>query len=210
MNSRSVGRLRLQTCLACSRLLPRHNHRGLCGPCQSLCGGQAHGFLLLAGAVVVTTTPCLPLEEATMTQNLRRHLSAWAAALLLTALTLGLFVPAASAHNATKRVSYRECTTTTQMVKVYTHKAPGKAGATNNSYTYKPMQRTTCVTKYKPISRPHIHKTERVCTYMTLAGGAVGAAAGAPGVGTAAAGGAVGGAIGYESCRLLPSIVWLG
>lgn len=149
-----------------------------------------------------------------MTKQLRRQLSAWAAALLFAALALGVFIPAAAAHNATKNVTRErtECSYEYRMVEVVTWKASGKAGALNRHTSYK--QELVRVCKKVPytvtIGRPHLHVTERVCTYVTLAGGAVGAAAGAPGVGTAAAGGAIGGAIGYESCQLLPSIIWLG
>ena len=79
--------------------------------------------------------------------------------------------------------------------------------------SYELRQREHCIQVPYPAqaSRRHIHTSGRVCTYIVLAGGAAGGALGASGgPGTGAAGAVLGGAAGYEVCRMLPRIIWLG
>lgn len=126
-----------------------------------------------------------------MTKRPRKRLAALFAAVLLSAGSLAVFAPSASAHTATKVVNKYTCT-----------------------HTYVPEflgYETSCSFVPTTVNRAHFHTTERVCTWITaggaVAGGLVGLSGGPAGP---VVGGALGGVAGYEVCRLLPSIVWLG
>ena len=126
-----------------------------------------------------------------MTKRPRKRLAALSAAALICAGSLAIFAPSAGAHNATKIVNKYTCT-----------------------HTYVPEflgYETSCSFVPTPVNRAHIHTTQRVCTWITaggaVGGGLVGLTGGPAGP---AVGGALGGLAGYEVCRLLPNIIWLG
>jgi len=127
-----------------------------------------------------------------MAKRLGKRLAALSAAALLCAGSLAIFAPSASAHTATKVVDKYTCT-----------------------HTYVPEflgYETGCSFVPTTVNRAHIHTTSRVCTWVTVggavAGGLVGLAAG--GGAGAVVGGGLGTLAGYEVCRSLPRIIWLG
>ena len=123
-----------------------------------------------------------------MAKRLRKRLAALSAAVLMCAGSLAIFAPSASAHTATKVVDKYTCT-----------------------HTYVPEflgYETTCSFVPTTVNRAHIHTTSRVCMWVTVGGGVAGGLiGGGPG---AVIGSGAGTLAGYEICRSLPRIIWLG
>lgn len=126
-----------------------------------------------------------------MTKRLGKRLAALSAAVLLCAASLAIFTPSASAHTATKVVDKYTCT-----------------------HTYVPEflgYETSCSFVPTTVNRAHIHTTSRVCMWVTVGGGVAGGLAGLAGGGAGAVvGSGLGTLAGYEVCRSLPRIIWLG
>ena len=127
-----------------------------------------------------------------MAKRLRKRLAALSAAVLMYAGSLAIFAPSASAHTATKIVDKYTCT-----------------------HTYVPEflgYETKCSFVPTTVNRAHIHTTSRVCMWVTVGGGVAGGLigtglGGGPG---AVIGSGAGTLAGYEICRSLPRIIWLG
>ncbi|MXX43626.1 MAG: hypothetical protein F4Y76_08610 [Acidimicrobiales bacterium] len=127
-----------------------------------------------------------------MTKRPRKRLAALSAAVLMSAGSLAIFAPSASAHTATKVVNKYTCTS-----------------------TYVPeflSYENKCSFVPTTVNRPHIHVQQSTChlvvgSALVSAGAAAAASGGPPG---AAAGGLAGAAATYTVCRLVPRTIWFG